>query len=143
MYEKGLRYRPDDKASCKRKQEAEDHASRYIIIYFDINAYAISERYAGRLDQIGEAIRADGPKTGLEIVVTGHTCSLGRKGYNEWLSLMRARAAADYLEEKFSVPPELLKVTGHGEDLPLLRGEDKNARALNRRVEVTLRYRGG
>ncbi len=69
-----------------------------------------------------------------------HACSLGARAYNRHLSFRRAEAVATYLKECFSAAPPVLTVTGDGEDAPLLVGVDKNARTLNRRVEVRLKY---
>src|SRR5262245_37853962 len=56
---------------------------------------------------------ADNPKT--EVVIVGHTDSVGRPDYNYGLSERRARAATDYLATQ-GVARGRLKPSGRGED---------------------------
>ena len=72
--------------------------------------------------------------------MTGHACSVGARAYNRRLSFRRAEAVATYLKKCFSADSPFLTVTGEGEEAPLLAGVDKNARTLNRRVEIGLKY---
>ena len=62
------------------------------------------------------------------------------RAYNRRLSFRRAEAVATYLKECFPADSRVLTVTGESEDAPLLAGVDKNARTLNRRVEIWLKY---
>ncbi|MFH1077426.1 MAG: OmpA family protein [Pseudomonadota bacterium] len=139
MYGKGLSYSPEDEESRKNKKVAETRARRYMIIYFDFNSFTIPDRYLKRLDVVGEVIKEYGSDSFLEIMVTGHTCSMGASEYNRQLSLRRAQAVTRYLNDRLSKPSPVVKVVGKGEDAPLLSGMDKNASVLNRRVEVILR----
>ena len=72
--------------------------------------------------------------------MTGRAGSLGGHAYNRRLSFRRAEAVARHLKERFSADAPVLTVTGEGENAPLLVGVDKNARTLNRRVEIRLKY---
>lgn len=139
MYGKGLSYSPEDEESRKNKEEAESKARRYMIIYFDFDSFTIPDRYLKRLDVAGEVIKEYGSDSFWEIMVTGHTCSMGPSKYNRRLSLRRAQAVTRYLKDRLSKPSVVVKVVGKGEDAPLLSAIDKNARVLNRRVEVILR----
>ena len=138
MYGKGLSYSPDE-GSRKNKEEAESRDRRYMIIYFDFDSFTIPDRYLKRLDVVGDVIKEYGSDSFLEIMVTGHTCSMGASKYNRRLSLRRAQAVTRYLKDRLSKPSPVVKVVGKSEDAPLLSGMDKNARVLNRRVEVILR----
>jgi len=140
MYEKGLRYRPEDEESVKRREEALEKTKKHIIIYFDFDSSRIPFRYLKRLDRLCAAIKKQGIDGVEEIRVIGHSCSLGPPAYNRSLSFRRAEAVATYLKERFSADSPVLTVTGEGEDAPLLVGVDKNARTLNRRVEIRLKY---
>ena len=140
MYAKGLRYRPEDEESVKKKGAALEGGKKYIIIYFDFDSSKIPFRYLKRLDAMCAAIKKQGINGLKEIRVIGHACSLGARAYNRRLSLRRAEAVATYLKECFSADSRVLTVTGEGEATPLLVGGDKNARILNRRVEIRLKY---
>ena len=72
--------------------------------------------------------------------VIGHACSLGEPAYNRRLSFKRAEAVVTYMKEYLSANTLVLRVTGEGDDAPLLVGADKNARTVNRRVEIKLKY---
>ena len=139
MYEKGLRYRPEDEESVKRREEAMERARKHIIIYFDFDSFKIPFRYLKRLDALCAATKKRGIDGLKEIRVIGHACSLGANAYNRHLSLRRAKAVATYLKECFSADSQVLTITGEGEDNPLLAGVDKNACTLNRRVEIRLK----
>jgi len=139
MYGKGLRYSPEDKESCLKREQAEAKSRHHMIIYFDFDSSMIPDRYLKRLDVVGKAIKGRGDNRLREILVTGHTCSMGPSEYNRRLSLRRAQAVTRYLKDRLSKPSVVVKVVGKGEDAPLLSGMDKNARVLNRRVEIILR----
>jgi outer membrane protein OmpA-like peptidoglycan-associated protein len=136
MYDKGLRYAPDDHESQKRKEEAEARAKKFMIIYFDFDSFEIPNRYATRLRLVCKAIEENGIQDLLHIKITGHTCDIGPRSYNNRLSLKRAEEVARYFEEALSTHPQVLIITPAGENGPLLKGWDSNARILNRRVEI-------
>lgn len=69
------------------------------------------------------------------VSVNGHTDDVGSADYNQKLSERRAQAVRDYLE-KAGLSPEILSVTGHGKERPLVTGTSDEARAKNRRVEL-------
>jgi len=140
IYEKGLRYRSEDEESIKKREEALERARKYIIIYFDFDSFRIPFRYLKRLDAVCAAIKKRGIDGLEETRVIGHACRLGARAYNRRLSFRRAEAVAAYLKECSSADSPVLTVTGVGEDAPLLAGVDKNARTLNRRVEIRLKY---
>ena len=69
------------------------------------------------------------------VSVNGHTDDVGDAEYNQKLSERRAQAVRDYLVGA-GLSPEILTVTGHGKELPLVQGTSEEARAKNRRVEL-------
>lgn len=83
------------------------------------------ERLGGVLSEPGNA--------GARLAVVGHTDAAGPDGYNQGLSLRRARAVEAYLAGAHGVGPGRLGVRGMGEGRPLpgLDGLDPR----NRRVE--------
>ena len=142
MYEKGLKYRPEDKQSRQKKEEARARAGRYMVIYFDFDSLRIPERYLKRFDMVARTIKERRAVNLEEILVIGHTCDLGPEEYNRRLSLRRAREVAKYLKKKLSEGSVRLSVIAKGEDIPLLHGMNRNARVLNRRVEIELFFSG-
>ena len=72
---------------------------------------------------------------GYRLFIDGHTDDQGDAAYNQGLSERRASAVSDYLVEA-GIPPELVAVHGFGQRQPLVKAKTREARALNRRVEI-------
>lgn len=71
------------------------------------------------------------------LLISGHTDYKGPECYNETLSARRAWYVYDYLIQS-GVDPKRLQVEFYGETRPLKKAKDDDARALNRRVTVTM-----
>ena len=72
------------------------------------------------------------------ILIVGHTDTIGPAWYNLNLSLKRAKNVADILIEK-GVPSENIEITSYGKEYPLVKRPDGVAEPKNRRVEITVR----
>jgi outer membrane protein OmpA-like peptidoglycan-associated protein len=70
-----------------------------------------------------------------QLVVEGHTDSLGSEEYNLALSIRRAEAVYRYLVNR-GVPPEIMRIEGFGETQPVADNATEQGRAQNRRVEL-------
>ena len=73
-----------------------------------------------------------------EIVVEGHTDSVGAEDYNQRLSERRAASVADFLIER-GVDADDIVVYGYGELRPKASNDTPDGRQLNRRVEINIR----
>ena len=71
------------------------------------------------------------------VVALGHTDSLGTQTYNQLLSEKRARAVADYLNNK-GIPNEKIFTEGRGGSRPIASNSSETGRAMNRRVEIAV-----
>ncbi len=71
------------------------------------------------------------------IDVYGHTDDIGTDEYNLALSQRRAQAVRDYLVEA-GVDPAIISTEGFGKSRPRVQGNDPEARAKNRRVEIAV-----
>jgi outer membrane protein OmpA-like peptidoglycan-associated protein len=97
-------------------------------------------------DQLTEASRAAfedvfaevARRKAAEVVVTGHTDRAAEAGYNDTLSLQRAKAVRQLFIAR-GLPPELVIAAGRGERAPLVPSADGVREARNRRVEITVR----
>jgi len=76
----------------------------------------------------------------LKLIVSGHTDDTGSAEFNDQLSQERAGAVKMYLARK-GVHPDSVRVYGHGETQPLIKGTTEKERALNRRVEFRITTR--
>lgn len=73
----------------------------------------------------------------VDVLVAGHTDSVGDEDYNYDLSLRRARSAADHLMAEGLAEDHVL-LTGLGEEEPVATNETEAGRQENRRVEVAI-----
>ena len=71
----------------------------------------------------------------LLVLLRGHSDSAGEEGYNEYLSLQRARAAQEFLVA-MGVARDRITVVGLGAREPVDPADTPEARARNRRVEI-------
>jgi outer membrane protein OmpA-like peptidoglycan-associated protein len=72
-----------------------------------------------------------------DILIVGHTDSVGTDAYNLDLSQRRAMAASTLLQS-FGVPAARLHAVGKGESEPIQPNDTDAGRAQNRRVEVAI-----
>jgi len=70
------------------------------------------------------------------LVVEGHTDSIGTLGYNEKLSLNRARSVAQYIVSKFPVYSNPVSTRGFANRRPVATNANTTGRQKNRRVEL-------
>jgi outer membrane protein OmpA-like peptidoglycan-associated protein len=73
----------------------------------------------------------------VELLVAGHTDSVGTDDYNFSLSERRAQSAADHLMTR-GIPPARINITGLGESEPVATNDTAEGRQLNRRVEIAI-----
>lgn len=73
-----------------------------------------------------------------DIVVIGHTDTVGAIEYNDQLSLARAERVRQMLIER-GLPAERIEAAGRGEREPLVPTADNVSEARNRRVEINVR----
>jgi OOP family OmpA-OmpF porin len=101
-------------------------------INFDFNSSEIRAHSAPVLD---EAVKQLASNPDVDVLVVGHTDSVGSEDYNQKLSLLRAEAVYRYLVNR-GIAPERLTATGMGESSPVATNDTEQGRARNRRVEL-------
>ncbi|MFA5780265.1 MAG: PorV/PorQ family protein [Elusimicrobiota bacterium] len=72
------------------------------------------------------------------VVVEGHTDSLGSNAYNQKLSVKRAQAIVNVFILKYGVDTNRLKAVGYGEEKPIADNKTSVGREQNRRVEIII-----
>jgi outer membrane protein OmpA-like peptidoglycan-associated protein len=72
-----------------------------------------------------------------DILIVGHTDSVGTDAYNNDLSQRRANAAGSYLQS-LGVAQNRLRMTGKGETEPVQSNDTDAGRQANRRVEIAI-----
>jgi outer membrane protein OmpA-like peptidoglycan-associated protein len=103
-------------------------------LLFGFDSSELSPAAGDNLRRLAEALD-DMPEA--DVLVAGHTDSVGNDDYNYDLSLRRARAAVDYLATR-GMSRERLRMAGLGESEPLATNETEAGRQQNRRVEVAV-----
>ena len=100
-------------------------------VTFDFNSAQIKPAFHRPLNKIAE-VMVRYPRT--QIVIVGHTDSVGSEQYNLQLSHRRAMAVADYLIAQ-GVARDRMGTEGRGELEPIASNDSQSGRAMNRRVE--------
>jgi len=77
-------------------------------------------------------------RSGAELVIIGHTDTMGPQELNDDLSLKRAQLVVDMLREK-RFPTSRIEAVGRGEREPAVATRDEVAEPRNRRVEILIR----
>lgn len=88
-----------------------------------------------KIAEVATALQNGDPSA--QIVVEGHTDSVGAAEMNKELSLERAQTVRDALVES-GVSPDRIQVEGFGEERPVADNGSQDGRANNRRVEIVV-----
>lgn len=104
-----------------------------VISDYNINSYALSDIHKESLDRIGEMMNNDPT---LELLISGHTCTLGSNDVNYNVGLKRANAAKDYLISK-GIDGNRIEIESLGYSNPA----DDNSTALGRRNNRRLTFK--
>jgi outer membrane protein OmpA-like peptidoglycan-associated protein len=108
-------------------------------ILFDSGQYTLKPK-AGTA--IHNALK-DIPNLGsMQLLVLGHTDSVGSTDTNQILSEKRADSVRDYLIQKENVSTDDIKTKGLGEQQPVATNETPKGRQKNRRVEIVFSPKG-
>jgi outer membrane protein OmpA-like peptidoglycan-associated protein len=103
-------------------------------ILFPFNSDQLQPAGRENLRRLADSLQGN-PDT--EILLVGHTDSVGADAYNADLSVRRARMAASYLGGQ-GVVPRRLHTSGRGEMEPIASNDDESGRSRNRRVEIAI-----
>jgi outer membrane protein OmpA-like peptidoglycan-associated protein len=110
-------------------------------ILFDFNSSELRPDATPALALIADVLRYF---EGDEVIVIGHTDSVGSATYNQRLSEVRAQSVVDLLVTANGIPVERLTAEGRGAGEPIAPnttpdGQDNpDGRQLNRRVEIVV-----
>lgn len=108
---------------------------RVFTVRFESNGNQLTDDAQPVLDEMREALART---PAAEVIVIGHTDSVGTSESNDRLSLQRAEAVADILVAA-GVPRSAIQTVGRGEREPAVPTAPQVAEARNRRVEIKLR----
>ena len=123
----------DEAAACQAEYNRRLAPGERVL--FDFDSAELHEEGKQLLDEIID-IGANCPD--VDVMVTGHTDSVGDREYNIELSQERADVVVDYLVGK-GVDPERLTAIGYGYSQPIADNSTEEGRAQNRRIEFRVR----
>jgi outer membrane protein OmpA-like peptidoglycan-associated protein len=104
-------------------------------LYFREGSDELTARSKQELDHVFAEIKR---RPLPDIVVIGHTDTVGARRYNDELSLARAERMREMLIE-LGIPPGRIQARGRGERELLVPTEDEVREPRNRRVEINVR----
>lgn len=105
------------------------------LLYFVTGTDELTEESKGELERMLEELRR---RPAPDILVIGHTDSVGSDADNDRLSLMRAERVRSSLVAQ-GIAPERIQASGRGEREPLVPTADGVDEPKNRRVEINVR----
>jgi outer membrane protein OmpA-like peptidoglycan-associated protein len=103
-------------------------------VLFPFNSSDVLPAGRENLRQLANSLR-NYPET--EVLIVGHTDSVGSDEYNMGLSYRRAEAARSFLAQQ-GIAAGRVRVEGRGESEPVADNSTEAGRAQNRRVEVAI-----
>jgi outer membrane protein OmpA-like peptidoglycan-associated protein len=101
-------------------------------VHFAVDRARLTQASSATLSEVVASLRLH-PEARIE--VGGHTDATGRRGYNRWLSLERARAVVHFLIQA-GIDSSRLEAHGYGPDRPVASNGNAAGRARNRRTEL-------
>lgn len=124
----------DEEPETHIKQTVEKYGSQKLIILDNIefDSDKLTPEMLRTLDKVAEVLKSNKK---LKISITGHTCDLGSKKYNNKLSKKRAIAAQKYLFTK-KISKNKITIKWAGELKPTVKNNSDENRSKNRRVEI-------
>lgn len=105
------------------------------VIYFDFDSYTVKPEFQSVLEAHARFIKA---APGRKVMLEGHTDDRGGREYNLALGQKRAEAVRRALG-LLGVPDNQMEAVSFGKEKPAVQGDSEDARAQNRRVELSYR----
>ncbi len=110
-------------------------APKHFTLQFKFESDELTDASAALVPEILAAVKALAVP---EVMIVGHTDTMGDRKSNVALGLKRAMAVRGILEQA-GLAPGLVDVTSHGEADLLVKTRDNTPEPRNRRVEITVR----
>ncbi len=106
-------------------------------VEFEFDKAVVRAIYGDELEAIANAMKAH---EDIDLVLEGHTDSIGTDDYNQGLSERRVIAVEAKLAEMYGLDPARVSTVGYGEARPIADNSTDEGRARNRRVIGELSY---
>jgi outer membrane protein OmpA-like peptidoglycan-associated protein len=130
------RLEAEQQAADTRAAGEHAEASRYAaVVYFEVGSAVVGGDGQRELRWFVQRLQ---PYPQAVVLVQGFADTTGSEASNRELSDRRAESVANYLGSQ-GVPPDRLKIEGHGTASPAAANATATGRKSNRRLEVTVR----
>ena len=103
-------------------------------VYFETNSAVLQAISSVELDALARYLKTT---LNAQILIEGHTDNTGTAAQNNLLSLQRANAIGDYLQQK-GIAPNRIQRKGLGATMPIADNKTAEGRAKNRRTSFTI-----
>jgi outer membrane protein OmpA-like peptidoglycan-associated protein len=110
-------------------------APQHFVLYFKFESDTLTDESSRKVPEILAAVKRLAVP---EVVVIGHTDTLGDATANIALGLKRAKSVQNVLVDA-GIAPTLIEVASHGEADQLIKTPNNRAEPRNRRVEISVR----
>ena len=117
-------------------QKILNELKRGLPLYFNHNSRQIDVRYEPYLTAASKILAQN---KSFILQVDGHTDNRGSIAANQKVSLERANAVRNELVMQYNVDPKQISTQGYGPNQPIADNTTEEGRALNRRVNLTLK----
>jgi len=104
-------------------------------VFFDFDRYSLRPEAVRLLDDAVAKLQANPDK---QLIIEGHTCSIGTAEYNLALGERRATAVREYLTSR-GVAAARLETRSYGEERPKYDNAREETRRLNRRAALVVK----
>ena len=109
-------------------------------ILFEFNSDQLDQVSLETLDKFAAYLKR--PPELQQVVIGGHTDSIGSDKYNLELSKKRAISVGKYLADTHKIPVSKIRAIGYGETRPIADNGNYQGREQNRRVEFQVKRTG-
>jgi OOP family OmpA-OmpF porin len=113
------------------KEPTKEELTIVLNIEFDTDKAVIKPQYEAEVAKVAEFMKKYPQVKG---VIEGHTDNVGKKPYNEKLSLRRANAVKEQLVKKYGIDGSRLTTAGYGFSRPVADNKTDDGRQKNRRI---------
>jgi OOP family OmpA-OmpF porin len=117
---------------CALYEWIEDEIVVFRSIYFDFDKYNIKPEFVPVLEEGTAIIKS---KTGMKVILEGHTDSIGSEQYNMKLGQRRADSVKAFFVKK-GIDASRIETISFGESDPVATNKTAQGRALNRRCVI-------
>ncbi len=106
-------------------------------VEFEFDKAVVRAIYGDELQAVANAMKAHDD---IDLVLEGHTDSVGSDAYNQDLSERRAQAVKAELVKQYGIDASRISTVGYGESQPIATNSTEEGRAQNRRVIGEMSY---